>query len=31
MGRVPDSGWLVQGDLVMYAMFNTMFEMFKYE
>ena len=25
-----DDGWLVQGDMVMLAMFDTMFEMFKH-
>ena len=27
MGTPKDSGWLVQGDLFMFAMFNTMFEL----
>ena len=26
-----DSGWLVHGDMVVLAVFNTMFEMFKHE
>ena len=28
-GTPLDRGWLVQGDVVMLALFNTMFEMFK--